>query len=464
MFKRSWISVIKNKGRTIILATLLFVIANLVLSSISIKSATIEAMDQARISLGPEITLTTNKTDLFDYIRAYRDEYGTRPSTEEINDLLTPISSEIAYEIAESEYVTDFNFSFTTSTVAVGFLPLNDVGTLDYTNINKISVTGTYNPMLLDQFGDSGAYELTLESTSFSGSDQGVIIISETLAFQNDLVIGDTLSLINQEGLNETGFIIVGLFNSEDAFETTGRNIIDNEVFIPLNDALSINGQDYTSDFTITTAKYYLDDPLNIDLFVEESTFNHEEISSGALTFNDVNYDAITAPLQSVASFSDIVLIAVVVAAVVILTLLIINTLKERKYEIGVLLSLGEDKVKISLQYLIELLLIATVAFTLAIATSNSISGYLGDILIENEVADASTETTDTPRGGGGGGMITLTPLGDVEYIDEIDVSVSFNDFLVTIALGSMIIILSSAIPSLYITRFQPKKILSSRN
>ena len=55
MFKRAYISVIKNKGRTIILGLLLFVIANLVLSSISIKSATTEAMDQARISLGAEI-------------------------------------------------------------------------------------------------------------------------------------------------------------------------------------------------------------------------------------------------------------------------------------------------------------------------------------------------------------------------------------------------------------------------
>ena len=60
--------------------------------------------------------------------------------------------------------------------------------------------------------------------------------------------------------------------------------------------------------------------------------------------------------------------------------------------------------------------------------------------------------------------MLTITPLGDVDYIDEIDVSVSINDFLVTMALGSMIIILSSVIPSLYITRYQPKKILSSRN
>lgn len=464
MFKRSWISVIKNKGRTIILATLLFVIANLVLSSISIKSATVEAMDQARISLGPEITLTTNRTDLFDYIREYREEYGSRPSQDDLSYLLTPISSEVAYDLSTSEYVTDFNFSFTTSTVAVDFLPLNDLGTLDETNLNKISVTGTYNPLMLDQFGDNGVYELTDESTAFGGSDTSVVIISESLAFQNRLIIGDTISLVNQEGLNESDFTIIGFFNSEDALDTSGRNIVDNEVFIPLNDALYINGQDYTSDFTITTVKYYLDDPLNIDLFIEESTLIHEEISSGSLTFNDVNYDAITAPLQSVASFSDVILIVVVIAAVVILTLLIVNTLKERKYEIGVLLSLGEDKLKISLQYLIELLLIASLAFTLAIATSNTVSGYLGDMLIENEVSDASTETTDSPRGGGGGGMLTVTPLGDVDYIDEIDVSVTLNDFLTTIALGSLIIILSSAIPSLYITRFQPKKILSSRN
>ncbi len=462
MFKRAYISVIKNKGRTIIIAILLFVIANLVLASISIKTATEEAMDQARISLGPEITLTTDRTDLFDYIKDYRDTYGVKPSQEEINELLVPITSDIAYGLTESEYVIDYNFSFTTSSKAVDFLPLNNEGVLDTLNESKISVVGTYNPLLLDQFGENGTYELTSDSNYFTGSSENEIIISDSLAYQNNLSIGDTISLETID-LTSMEFTIVGLFLNESTIVNVGKNITDNEVFIPLDDALLLKGQDPDTTFTITSVKYYLDDPMNIEAFIAESEAAYVEIGDGGLTFSDVNYDAIIAPLESVAQFSDIVLITVVIASVIILTLLVVNALKERKYEIGVLMALGEEKIKISLQYLFELLLISALVFTLAIVTSNSVSSYLGATLLENEISDASSETTDSPRGGGMGSFTTQTTL-DVDYIDEIDVSITVNDFLITLGIGSIIIIMSSVIPSFYIMRYQPKKILSSRN
>ena len=258
-------------------------------------------------------------------------------------------------------------------------------------------------------------------------------------------------------------FTIVGLFLNESTILNVSKNITDNEVFIPLDDALLLKGQDPDTTFTITSVKYYLDDPMNIEAFIAESEAAYVEIGDGGLTFSDVNYDAIIAPLESVAQFSDIVLITVVIASVIILTLLVVNALKERKYEIGVLMALGEEKIKISLQYLFELLLISALVFTLAIVTSNSVSSYLGATLLENEISDASSETTDSPRGGGMGSFTTQTTL-DVDYIDEIDVSITVNDFLITLGIGSIIIIMSSVIPSFYIMRYQPKKILSSRN
>ena len=462
MFRRAYISVVKNKGRTIILGLLLFVIANLVLSSISIKSATNEAMDQARISLGAEITLTTNNAEIFDLIREYKDIYGTPPDKELRDTWLVPITSDIAYGIAESEYVEDFNFVYSSASVADDFHPVSTEGILDLTNVSKISITGTFNPLLLDEFSDNGTFDLTLESLTFTGAETGVIIISENLAYLNSIEIGDTIGLLDFES-NPMSFEVVGLFNSEDTLSTSGRANSDNQVFINLDDALILQGQNPDDIFTITSAKYYLNDPLNIDLFTQEETENYTLISDGTLMFNDVNYDAVTGPLENVSTFSNIVLIVSVIASVIILTLLIINTLKERKYEIGVLLSLGEEKVKISLQYLVELLLVAVVAFSISMVTSNSVSGYLGEILLENEISSASSDEPESKMGGGKGSL-SITQLGDVEYIDEIDVSVSFNDFIVTLAIGSMIIIISSVIPSLYITKFQPKKILSSRN
>jgi putative ABC transport system permease protein len=475
MLNRSWISVTKNKGRSIILAVLLFVIANLVLSSMSIKTATLEAMEQTRINLGAEITLTSDRTDLFTYIREYRDNYGTRPSQDEISQMLTPISSELAFVIAQSDYVEDYNFSVSTSNSAVDFYPLNLTGGLDYLNENKLSVVGTHNILLLDQFGINGTYELTPESTGFTGVDENVVVISESLAYLNGLSIGDTITISSQSPTTTEPiltdpiideFTIVGFFNSQEMLEVSGKNIPDNEIYMPLSNAVNMTQQGIEEGFTVTIAKYYIDDPLNIEEFTAQMTLQFEEISSGGLTFNDINYDAITEPLANVGEFTGIILIAVLTTSVVILTLLIVNTLKDRKYEIGVLLSLGETKAKIASQYVIELILIAILAFSVATITSTSISSYLGEQLLQNEVTalEAETSTAQTTTGRGGGGAMSITPIADIEYADSIAVSVSSRDVVSTFGLGITVIIMSSIVPALSIMRFNPKQILSSRN
>ena len=51
--------------------------------------------------------------------------------------------------------------------------------------------------------------------------------------------------------------------------------------------------------------------------------------------------------IEGVAKFSNTVLVIVVIASIVVISLMVINSLKDRNYEIGVLLSLGEKRKKI---------------------------------------------------------------------------------------------------------------------
>lgn len=469
MFKRAWLSVKRNRGRTIIFATILFVIANLVLSSIAIRSATEEAIVEARTSLEPIVTLTTNRDAVFDFIKEYKEENGVRPSQDEINALLVPITSEVAYGIVTaSPYVIDYNLSYATTAVASGFLPVADDGTLDEENLEKLSVTGTYNPLMLSQFGETGTYSLTDESSSFDGSSTGVVIISYNLATANGLAIGDTLSLVAFDE-SITTYTIAGTFYTDDITDSNTKSTTDNEIYMPLDDALVLKGQDPTTSFIVTSASYWIDDPLNIDAFISESTAAFAEIANGDLVFSDLDYEAITAPLESVAELSNLILWISIAAAIVILSLMIINTMKDRKYEIGVLLSLGEEKVKIAIQYVIELSLVAAAIFLLSLSTSHFVSNYLGDTLLTNEVTqltEDATDTTTTTSGGGGGGAssTTVVTLPTVDYSTlSMDVSISATDFASTLGVGFLIIIFSSLIPSLYIMRYQPKQILSSR-
>ena len=126
---------------------------------------------------------------------------------------------------------------------------------------------------MLDPFGENGTYSLTDGSTYFTGSSSNEIIISDALAYQNNLVIGDTVSLETYD-LDTMDFVIIGTFLDSSTIIDIRKNTSDNEVFIPLNDALILKGQDPDSSFTITSVKYYLDDPLNINTFISESSIS----------------------------------------------------------------------------------------------------------------------------------------------------------------------------------------------
>ena len=74
-------------------------------------------------------------------------------------------------------------------------------------------------------------------------------------------------------------------------------------------------------------------------------------------------------------------LVVVIVAGSAILCLILILTIRNRYYEIGVFLSLGQNKIKIILQQLLEILIIATVAFALSLTTGKVVSNVGGNIL-----------------------------------------------------------------------------------
>lgn len=79
MLKRAKISVTRRKSKTIIFFLFLFIVANLVLSSISIKNATEESMKMARVSLGSEVILQTDMEKI-------RDEFMNNKDNEQSID------------------------------------------------------------------------------------------------------------------------------------------------------------------------------------------------------------------------------------------------------------------------------------------------------------------------------------------------------------------------------------------
>ena len=92
-------------------------------------------------------------------------------------------------------------------------------------------------------------------------------------------------------------------------------------------------------------------------------------------------YQRSISSLENMEQFATIFLWVVVGAGSAILCLILILTMRGRFYEFGVFLSLGQSKIKIMLQQLLEVLMIATVAFGLSLGTGKMVSNVVSSML-----------------------------------------------------------------------------------
>ena len=92
-----------------------------------------------------------------------------------------------------------------------------------------------------------------------------------------------------------------------------------------------------------------LDDPLNVEQFVEDYSNSISQFTS--LDANNDEFNRLSKPLDTLSMYANFIVWLVVINAVVIISLVTALTLKTREYEIGVLLSIGASKFKVIAQF-----------------------------------------------------------------------------------------------------------------
>lgn len=116
-----------------------------------------------------------------------------------------------------------------------------------------------------------------------------------------------------------------------------------------------------------------------VDEIMTQHGFNEYEF-----TYSNDAYLKVIGPLESLNSVSSFILIFGIVVGVILLGLISIIFIRERKHEIGILLTLGETKKKIIKQLMLEMLLIGLLAIVTTVFTSK----YLINGIQENALAN----------------------------------------------------------------------------
>ena len=203
-----------------------------------------------------------------------------------------------------------------------------------------------------------------IEGTHISDEHIGenVAIMEETLAEENDLSVGDKITIASSSDEDKTVKAeIIGIYKTTSAStDPMGMSFTSmnpyNQIYVPYTLANEIKGEDYEG--TIDSATYYMADPADTDAFIEDAVaMDVIDLDTYKLDANDSLYQQMVEPINNVASFSKNIVYLVTIAGAIILGLIVMLGIRERKYEMGVLLAIGEKKGKLMGSLLLKFLL-----------------------------------------------------------------------------------------------------------
>lgn len=476
MFKRAWLSVKRKKTKSIILFLFLFIISNLVLSAISIKNVITESMNLAKKSLGGEVSLSMNMEKLRNNFMDNKEEPSIddkKENMEKMHDKMdeSNITKSDVDKLKNIKYVKDIKYTFSVDGEESSFKLYSnsteeDGENKDFSkrdNMNNSLQIEAINTFKLQDDYVNKTIEFT-EGEAFDEDDNDTVIISYELANSNNLSINDKIKVKDSSG-NEHELTIIGIYQNTDS---RGFNNY-NKIYINTSTGEKfLSEDDYNNgNYKVSSAIFYLDNPENSDKFISKAKKLITDLDDRylKLDIDKESYEQMVSSLEGVSKFSNTILIVVVLASIVVISLMVINSLKDRNYEIGVLLSLGEKKKKIVGQFIIELILIATIAFVLSIGSSSLISQKLADTVLESQ-NKVENKMNDSRQGGRGNDFSPFNMnkgKSNVKVIDEIDVNVNKEDIGLLFIVGYGIIFISMIVPSIKIINSDPKDILSRR-
>ncbi|HAC0403029.1 TPA_asm: FtsX-like permease family protein [Listeria monocytogenes] len=497
-FKRAWLSMKARKGRSVLQLIIFTVVCVLILSGFTIQSAADKASELAREQLGGTVTLTVDREKQMQTMREEASSSDSSSTESKPQFQSSPIDVSDANDLAKLNHVASYNYYSSTQALASGFDPIESSGDTSSSNDESSTTAETQGPGggqggpqmvdadlsisgLLDSATstdfEAGTSELTSGvAITSADKDKNVAMVEENLAEENDWKVGDSFTVTSSDGNTKITLKIVGIYKTTDSGSDMAQNFSFlnpyNKVYVPYTIANTIKGSDYKN--TVDSAVYTMDDAANISAFEKEAKkVDSIDWDTFKLDANDTLYQQMIGPINSVASFSKNVVYIVSIAGALILGLLVMMQVRDRKYEMGVLLAIGEKRGKLIAQFFVEILIVALVSFGLAAASSHYVAQLAGNQLLalQNSSTNETTTSTENRGPGGGGGQGGPGGFGqsvsnltkNTEQIKELDIQVTLEDMLKMGGIGIGIAFISVLLPATLVLRMNPKTILTKQ-
>lgn len=350
------------------------------------------------------------------------------------------------------------------------------------------------------------------------GTSDNHCVISDELATYNEFSVGDTITIVNPNNEEESYTLtIVGIYSNEQSgmsqtgmmggFSTATDSA--NQIYVSYN-ALSVI---VTTSEETAAAAAEADEDTEVSALVNQvsgtytfatvedyENFETEarelglaeeySISSSNLT----SYEQSLEPLNNLSEYAMYFFVVILIIGGIILAVLNIFNIRERKYEIGVLAAIGMKKVKIAMQYTLELLIVTFIAIFIGTAIGAVGSVPITNMLLEKQIASQTSaleeqkgnfgrgempsdmpsgkdsEVSDIPSGSSGGGFggkmsNFFSNMGSnvTDYVTEIDSATNLTVVVQLMGVGILLTLVSSLFAIIVVLRYDPLKIMANR-
>ena len=524
ILKNSLVSIIRNKGRNILIGIIILVIACASTVTLAIRNTANNLVKNYEESHDIVATISFNRQKLTNnfkggedsrkenieafnniesltlenvlnygdskYLKSYYYLYATSLNS----DTLSKATDKYEYEVEEKE--TKRSSSKTTipgsgsgGSMPGGGIPNFPMGGGGSTTINNYITTTITKTM--KTFGSSkeltGDFEIdgyssydamtdfiegkykVVDGEIISNFEEFECVISKELATLNEVNVGDTISFKNPTTETTYEFVVKGIYednsdnnNSFSMYSSSVNTIITGSKVVE-----KIVSDDETIVTNITPSFIVLNEE-SIEGFSKELT------EKGLSEYYEVNTNidelkTATKSIENVKIFATtFLIITLIISSIVLLVINMIN-IRERKYEIGVFRTIGMSKIKLTIQFLLELLIVAIIMLSIGAVIGGALAKPVGNMLLENEITSNSQKQENIQSNFGKNMMngpmnIDFNGKVEVEEIDQIDAVVDIEVVAQLLGIGVCLVFISSIASMISIQRFSPLTILKERS
>ena len=437
--KRACLYSIRKKGKTLTLLAFLLVMATLMLTCLSIQSATETANANIKKALLGYFT-----------INAKTLENGIPEDT--VSQILDVDGLSGRYTLRSYTYAAYFDADGNLLEINTDAARVPE----GYENAGRVVASSNSRE---DSYFTDGGFEM-VEGNPIITETGSQVLLHEKFAQRNGLSVGDTMLLGNVEDKSQTiPVMVAGIFTNTEEQDSIGiapsYDLYDNIVFTDLSTAsFLLYGTEGTTN--VQYGDFYVIDPDKLErIMADVQELDGVDWESCTLTRYDNDYQNAK---ESLEGLQNIVFIAIAVVSVIcflVLALFLTLRLRERIHETGIYLAMGISKGSVLLQYLLEVILVAAIALMVSFGTSTAISHQIGSSLL-SQVTSETCETVDLI----GKSEAAEEPAEDLG-LAEIEVAVSAVDYALVWAFGMALCVASTVLAACPIMKMKPKSILS---